>query len=160
MVDAVGVGDDATAGRLPEDFDEPDNGNGLAVDEVAEDGAGSDGRKLVDVADEEECGRFREGAKDGVRSGMSTMEASSMTRRSVASWLSSLRRNPPVPGLTSRSRWMVWAGRPVASAMRRAARPVGAASRQRTCLEVRSASRVRRMVVFPTPGPPVMTRAR
>ena len=41
----------------------------------------------------------------------------------------SLRVKPPVPGLTSSSRWMVLASTPVASDSRLAARPVGAHSR-------------------------------
>lgn len=63
----MGVGDDAAAGGLPEDLEESDDGDGLAVDQIPEDGAGPDGRKLVDVADEEEGGGFREGSKDGMQ---------------------------------------------------------------------------------------------
>ena len=87
----------------------------------------------------------------------STMEVSSTTSRSQSSGLSSPRLNPPPLGSTSSSRWMVLASKPVASVMRLAARPVGAHSR----ISVPFAARIRRMaltmVVFPTPGPPVMT---
>ena len=87
----------------------------------------------------------------------STMEVSSTTSRSQSSGLSSPRLKPPLLGSTSSSRWMVLASNPVASVMRLAARPVGAQSR----MSVPFAARMRRialtMVVFPTPGPPVMT---
>src|SRR5207344_1553178 len=56
----------------------------------------------------------------------STMDASSTTSRSQSSGLSSPRLNPPLLGSTSKSRWMVFASKPVASVMRLAARPVGA----------------------------------
>src|SRR5437870_5183294 len=59
----------------------------------------------------------------------STMEASSTARRSQPSGLSLPRLKPPVLGLTSSSRWMVLASKPVASVMRLAARPVGAHSK-------------------------------
>ena len=88
----------------------------------------------------------------------STMETSSTTSRSHSSGVSSLRLKPKVFGSNSSRRWMVRASRPVASVMRRAARPVGAQSRSRTPL----ADRMRRIaltrVVLPTPGPPVTTR--
>ncbi len=55
----------------------------------------------------------------------------------------------------SRSRWIVFASRPVASAMRFAARPVGAA--RRTGFSSPSKQRMIALivVVFPVPGPPV-----
>ena len=56
---------------------------------------------------------------------MSSMELSSTMRKSVLSGLSSVRLKP-VPWNSS-SRWMVLASRPITSAMRWAARPVGAA---------------------------------
>ena len=56
---------------------------------------------------------------------MSSMELSSTMRKSVLSGLSS-ERLKPVPWNSS-SRWMVLASRPITSAMRWAARPVGAA---------------------------------
>ena len=80
-----------------------------------------------------------------------------MTRRSHSSGLSGPRRNPPVFGSTSRSRWMVHASRLVASLIRLAARPVGAHSSSRTPLAARMRRIALTMVVLPTPGPPVMT---
>ena len=47
------------------------------------------------------------------------------------------------------------AGRPVASSIRFAARPVGAASRQRRPFARASVSTARRVWVLPVPGPPV-----
>ena len=65
---------------------------------------------------------------------MSTIDISSMMTQSASSGLCSLRSNractkPPSSGLpfTSSSRWIVFASYPVASLMRLAARPVGAA---------------------------------
>ena len=85
------------------------------------------------------------------------MLVSSMTRRSQSSRFSALRLKPPFFGSVSSRRWMVFASMPVCSAMRLAARPVGAASR----IFVPLAATIRRMasssVVLPTPGPPVTT---
>src|SRR5262245_187362 len=89
----------------------------------------------------------------------STMEASSTTSRSQSSGLSSPRLKPPPLGSTSSSRWMVLASNPVASVMRLAARPVGAQSKSLTPLAARMRRIALTMVVLPTPGPPVMTRA-
>ena len=50
------------------------------------------------------------------------------------------------------------ASKPVASVMRLAARPVGAHSRSRTLFAARMRKIPLTMVVFPTPGPPVITR--
>ena len=52
---------------------------------------------------------------------------------------------------------MVLASSPVASARRRLARPVGAASSHRSFLTFASRIRSFTIVVFPVPGPPVMT---
>src|SRR5262249_42482587 len=74
------------------------------------------------------------------------------------SGLSLPRLKPPVLGLTSSSRWMVLASKPVASVMRLAARSVGAHSKSFAPF----ADRMRRMALtrvgLPTPGPPVVTR--
>src|SRR5680860_572332 len=88
----------------------------------------------------------------------STIEVSSTTKRSQSSGLSLLRVKPPALRSTSRVRWIVLGSNLVASVMRFAARPVGAQSSRVTPF----ADRMRRieltMEVFPTPGPPVMTR--
>ncbi|CAO3429353.1 hypothetical protein [Azospirillum doebereinerae] len=89
--------------------------------------------------------------------GTSTMEVSSRTRRSQSRGISSDRRNPPVFGSNSRRRWIVLASMPVASVIRLAARPVGAASRTLTDFTVRIFRIDFTRVVFPTPGPPVIT---
>ena len=52
---------------------------------------------------------------------------------------------------------MVFASRPVDSARRLAARPVGAASSTRSDLAMKISMMARTMVVLPVPGPPVMT---
>jgi hypothetical protein len=70
-----------------------------------------------------------------------------------------LRLNPPLLGSTSRSGWIVFASTPVASVMRFAARPVGAQRSNRTPLAARILRIELTMVVLPTPGPPVITRA-
>src|SRR6266700_2262053 len=86
-------------------------------------------------------------------SSTSTMDVSSTMSRSQSRGFSPSRRNPPVLGSTSSSRWMVLASKPVASFMRLAARPVGAHSKSLAPL----AERMRRMaltrVVLPTPRP-------
>ncbi len=63
----------------------------------------------------------------------------------------------PSTGEKSSRRWMVLAGRPVASESRLAARPVGEA-RAYACRRASSAAiRAFRQVVLPVPGPPVST---
>ena len=53
---------------------------------------------------------------------------------------------------------MVEAPLPVASSMRFAARPVGAAKAMERFRRSMASTMARRVVVFPVPGPPVMTR--
>ena len=53
--------------------------------------------------------------------------------------------------------WSVDASRPVASARRRAARPVGAASARRSSSCSKRSRRKRVSIVLPVPGPPVIT---
>ena len=90
-------------------------------------------------------------------SGTSTIEVSSMTRRSQGRGFSALREKPPCLGSISSSRWIVLASSPVCSLMRLAARPVGAASSTRTPFARRIRRIVSRVEVLPTPGPPVTT---
>ena len=52
---------------------------------------------------------------------------------------------------------MVAASKPVASVMRLAALPVGAASPTESCRSNKARTMTRMMVVLPVPGPPVMT---
>ena len=59
-------------------------------------------------------------------------------------------------GLYSSNRWMVLDSLPVASLMRLAARPVGAARRMRWPMDSKAAM-MPRVVVLPVPGPPVNT---
>jgi hypothetical protein len=89
----------------------------------------------------------------------STIDASSTTSRSQSRGLSALRLKPPPLESTSRSRWIVFASTLVASVMRLAARPVGAQSNRRTPLAARILRIELTIVVLPTPGPPVITRA-
>jgi hypothetical protein len=56
------------------------------------------------------------------------IEVLSTTRRPQASGFDSFRVKRPVPGSISSRRWIVFASRPVVSASRFAARPVGAHS--------------------------------
>ena len=60
-------------------------------------------------------------------------------------------------GSNSSSRCSVVASAPVASLMRLAARPVGAARRTSTFARASTARMARTIVVLPTPGPPVTT---
>ena len=53
---------------------------------------------------------------------------------------------------------MVWAGFPLASCIRLAARPVGAHSSTSPSSSSRMDGIQRMQVVFPVPGPPVMTQ--
>ena len=90
-------------------------------------------------------------------SGTSTIETSSTTSRSASSGCSSWRLKPPWAGSASSSRCRVLASRPVASLIRLAARPVGAASAMAGVLARRICRMVLTSVVLPTPGPPVIT---
>ena len=67
-----------------------------------------------------------------------------------------LKCGPPI-GEYSSSRCSVIASAPVASLSRLAARPVGEASRNFSLRCWRAMITVRRLVVFPVPGPPVST---
>ena len=57
----------------------------------------------------------------------------------------------------SSRRWMVEASSPVTSVSRFAARPVGAASRGRSCILPKSSRIPLKIVVLPVPGPPVIS---
>ena len=80
-----------------------------------------------------------------------------MTRRSHFKGCSSFLWNPIFCGLNSKRRWMVFASRPVASLILLAALPVGAASRMSIPRRPKIVRIALMMVVFPVPGPPVMT---
>jgi hypothetical protein len=58
LVNAISVGNDATLGGLPEHFLEAHHRHGAGRDEVGQHLAGPDRWKLVDVADDQESGRF------------------------------------------------------------------------------------------------------
>ena len=64
------------------------------------------------------------------------------------------------PGNHSSRRWIVRASWPVASSIRRAARPVGAQSATSAFAASASATICRVQTVLPTPGPPVRTETR
>ena len=105
---------------------------------------------------------------------ISTMDISSMMITSASRGFSSFRSKcipssrlspadsaPESPAgipVSSKSRWMVFDSLPVASDIRFAARPVGAARR----ISISSCSKYRMIVlivvVFPVPGPPVMIK--
>ena len=90
----------------------------------------------------------------------STIDVSSNMNTSPSSRFSSLKVKRLVTGFHLRSRCTVIAGAPTDSAMRFAARPVGAA---RTTLRRRAeyiSTRARMIVVLPTPGPPVIIEKR
>ena len=87
----------------------------------------------------------------------SIIEASSAMMQSASSGFSAFREKAPSSPPYSSSRWMVFASAPVASVIRLAARPVGAHSS--TWFSPLSSSRMQLiMVVFPVPGPPVITK--
>ena len=90
--------------------------------------------------------------------GASTIEVSSTITKSHSRGLVSLNLNRPFLGSMARSRWIVSAGMPVASLSFFAALPVGAQSK----IRVPSADKIFRtefkIVVLPTPGPPVITK--
>ena len=88
---------------------------------------------------------------------MSIMLVSSTISTSVSSGLRALWRKVPIPGSKASSRWMVLASRPDSSAMRFAARPVGAHSISRSFFAASTFTSERTSVVLPTPGPPVIT---
>ena len=92
---------------------------------------------------------------------MSTMDISStITASHFNGFSSSLAKNIfPVAGSmpASSNLWMVEASSPVTSESRFAARPVGAARRQRSCILPKSSKIPFKMVVFPVPGPPVIS---
>ncbi len=89
----------------------------------------------------------------------SIMEVSSKIMTSASIGALSLRSNAIYPWVkfTPRSRWMVFASRPVVSAILFAARPVGAARATRNPSASKTLSIVLTVVVFPVPGPPVRT---
>ena len=88
---------------------------------------------------------------------VSSMLDSSMMTKSACRGSSAVAVKPPSAGSNLSRRWMVEAGRRVASVMRLAARPVGAPSAMRVRLAERMSHRARRIVVLPVPGPPVST---
>ena len=87
---------------------------------------------------------------------ISIIEHSSTISTSPSSGFSSFLRYPS-GGWHSRRRWIVFASRPVASVIRFAARPVGAASRILSPNARYAAMIPCVVVVFPVPGPPVST---
>ncbi len=94
-------------------------------------------------------------ASSAAMSSVSIMEDSSTITSSASTGRSALRPKPLGPA--SSRRWMVEAGRPVASERRLAALPVGAA-RATAGISPATRPRMKRMmVVLPVPGPPVMT---
>ncbi len=90
--------------------------------------------------------------------GRSTIDISSTTRASPRSGFRSSRLKAPFFGWNSRTRWIVRASRPVVSARRFAARPVGAARMTSRPHFSKMSTTARMIVVLPVPGPPVMTR--
>ncbi|OPZ61751.1 MAG: hypothetical protein BWY85_02308 [Firmicutes bacterium ADurb.Bin506] len=90
---------------------------------------------------------------------MSIIDTSSTTTASHSSGLDGPRpkRQPSSPGSNSSSLWIVRDRLPVASAIRLAALPVGAASCTFIFLASNKSMSTLRVVVFPVPGPPVKT---
>ena len=97
-------------------------------------------------------------------SGRSTIDISSMITASASRGLSSFLSNFSPPSRESWERpyssslWMVLASMPVASVMRFAALPVGAARRHSRPSFLKSFITALMVVVFPVPGPPVRTK--
>ena len=86
---------------------------------------------------------------------VSTIDTSSTTTTPARRGCSALRWKAPSLGEKASSRCSVDAAWPVASLIRRAARPVGAASRTFSPRAESTSSRTWRQVVLPVPGPPV-----
>ena len=84
---------------------------------------------------------------------MSSMEHSSTMRKSTSNGSSSFFLN--FPCCHSNRRWIVFASRPITSAMRCAARPVGAASSTLRPIVSSNFTITWVVVVLPQPGPPV-----
>jgi hypothetical protein len=155
----MGAGDDSALGGLAEDLGQPDDRQD-AVDQVAQDVTGTDGRELIDIADEDHGGAEGTARKQLVHEG-DIDHGTFVDDEEVGFERDCFRGEETAgPGLTSRRRWMVRAGWPVASESRLAARPVGAQRRHSTPLARRMSRRARIRVVLPTPGPPVMTSSR
>ena len=96
--------------------------------------------------------------RSALNNGISTMDISSTMTTSVSSLLSAFLANSLVEKLNSRSLCKVLASQPVASVMRLAARPVGAASSiSKPSCPISSIMKLK-MVVLPVPGPPVTTK--
>ena len=85
------------------------------------------------------------------------IETSSTTTKSVRSGFVWLCTKPIEVGSNSNRRWMVLASNPVVSVRRLAARPVGAHSNTSIFLAWSIWRILVTIVVFPTPGPPVIT---
>ena len=84
------------------------------------------------------------------------IDVSSTISRSVCS----SSRVGPWPGTQPSAAWIVEASAPVDSAIRRAARPVGATSATEACWAAAAAHSRRIVAVLPVPGPPVTTESR
>ena len=112
MVDAKGAGDDATLGGLPEHFGEVHHRHGGGRDDVGQHLAGTDRRKLVDVADDQESGPVRYCLHERLHqhdvdhAGFVNHQQITVERVVVAAF------KAPTFGSTSSSRWIVLASKP------------------------------------------------
>ena len=131
-VDPVRVAHDPALGRLAEDLGQPDHRHGTRADHVGQHLARrrsrAAGRRRRPAAAPPSAGRASSSA---AISSVSIIEASSTITSSASSGRPRLRRKPRSGSASSR-RCSVRASRPVLSASRRAARPVGAASATRS----------------------------
>ena len=132
-------------------------GTAPRVDQIFEELARSHRRQLVYVADHDQRGWCGHGLEQLVAKGTSIIEHSSATRRSHSRGLSALRLNWPLRGSTSSSDGWSWLPARSVPLVAWPRGPVGAQSRGLTPLAVRTVRIDLTRVLFPTPGPPVMT---
>ena len=122
----MGVGDDVRAGRLAEDDAQAGHRGDLAGDDIAQHIAGADGGELVDIAHQEQVRAGLQGFEQVV--GQQQVEHGGFIHHQQVDRQGVLGVEvEALAGLKASRRWMVLAGRPVASDRRLAARPVGEA---------------------------------
>ena len=149
----MSIGDDPALGRLTKYFRQTHDGHGHRVDDVRKHLAGPTGRKLVDVADQDQRRMLRHSPQDCVHEGYADHPGSIYDEQIALSGLSSLRRKPPCLGSTSSRRWMVLAAhQQILRQPLGPARPVGAASAISMSLAPSTLRIESISVVLPTPG--------
>ena len=129
LVDPVGVDDDEAVLLLPEDLVQPDDVDRPRLDDVVEQVARADRRELVLVADEDEAHPRRDGLEEVVHQRQVDHRELVDDEGLALERVGLVALEGPLLGLELEDAVDVRASRPVASASRLAARPVGAARR-------------------------------